>query len=151
MLRPALAAFLLTIASSAAHAQVVVAERDFSEQRAEIEADLADGRTYAEISPADRARVRESLDRMAGLLEGAGSVDELAQEEKVDLFNHQEQVNTLLTRAAEDSRLVCDHSRATGSHHRTTKCQTVAERRRRMEADQQHLQRMQNGIGPANN
>ena len=55
-------------------------------------------------------------------------------------------------RAKADSRLVCDNSRATGSHRRTTKCQTVAERRRRMEADQDHLQRnIQNGIGPANN
>jgi hypothetical protein len=67
----------------------------------------------------------------------------------VRVFNDQEVVNTLLTQARADSRLVCDRSRPTGSHRRQTKCQTVAERRRRMESDQDHLQRrIQNGIGP---
>lgn len=136
-------------AFAASEAQLALAEGDFAEQRAEIEADLADGKTYAEIKSADRARVREALDRISRELEGVDSIDALAEQSKVTIFNEQEVINTILTQARADSRLVCDHSRPTGSHRRQTKCQTVAERRRRMEADQDHLQRnVMNGIGP---
>ena len=137
---------------AAQESQLALAEGDFAEQRAEIEEDLADGKTYAEINSRDRAEVREALDRISRELEGVDSVAELAEPAKVTVFNEQERINTILTQARADSRLVCDNSRATGSHRRTTKCQTVAERRRRMEADQDHLQRnVMNGIGPPNN
>lgn len=140
-----------TLALAGQESQLALAEGDFAEQRAEIEQDLADGKTYAEISNRQRSEVREALDRIARELEGADSVAELAEPAKVTVFNEQERINTILTQAKADSRLVCDHSRPTGSHRRVTKCQTVAERQRRREADQDHLQRnIQNGIGPAN-
>ena len=98
------------------------------------------------------AEVREALDRISRELEGVDSVAELAEPAKVTVFNEQERINTILTQAKADSRLVCDHSRPTGSNRKVTKCQTVAERRRRMEADRDHLQRnVMNGIGPPNN
>lgn len=152
-MKKSLIAFLLATAPAfalaAQESQLALAEGDFAEQRAEIEQDLADGKTYAEISRQDRADVREALDRISRELEGVDSVDELAEPAKVTVFNEQERINTILTQARDDSRMVCDHSRPTGSHRRVTKCQTVAERRRRMEADQDHLQRrIQNGIGP---
>ena len=155
-MKKTLIAFLLAatpmFAFAAQEAQLALAEGDFAAQRAEIEEDLADGKTYAEINSRDRAEVREALDRISRELEGVDSVAELAEPAKVTVFNEQERINTILTQAKADSRLVCDHSRPTGSHRRQTKCQTVAERRRRMEADQDHLQRnIQNGIGPANN
>jgi len=140
------------LAFAAQEAQLALAEGDFAAQRAEIEADLADGKTYAEISASDRAKVREAMDRISRNLEGVDSIEELGEPAKVAVFNDQEVINTILTQAKADSRLVCDNSRPTGSHRRQTKCQTVAERRRRMEADQDHLQRnVMNGIGPANN
>ena len=155
-MKKTLIAFLLAAAPAfalaAQESQLALVEGDFAGQRAEIEEDLADGKTYAEISSKDRAKVREALDRISRELEGVDSIDSLAEQSKVTVFNEQEVVNTILTQARADSRLVCDHSRPTGSHRRVTKCQTVAERRRRMEEDQDHLQRrIQNGIGPANN
>lgn len=154
-MKKTLIAFLLaavpTFAFAAQESQLALAEGDFAEQRAEIEEDLADGKTYAEINNRDRAEVREALDRISRELEGVDSVAELAEPAKVTVFNEQERINTILTQAKADSRMVCDHSRPTGSHRRVTKCQTVAERERRREADQDHLQRnIQNGIGPAN-
>lgn len=155
-MKKTLIAFLLAatpaFAFAAQEAHLALAEGDFAGQRAEIEEDLADGKTYAEINSRDRAEVREALDRISRELEGVDSVAELADPAKVTVFNEQERINTILTQAKADSRLVCDHSRPTGSHRKVTKCRTVAERRRRMEADQDHLQRrIQNGIGPANN
>lgn len=154
-MKKTLIAFLLAavpaFAFAAQESQLALAEGDFAEQRAEIEEDLADGKTYAEINSRDRAEVREALDRISRELEGVDSVAELAEPAKVNVFNEQERINTILTQARADSRMVCDHSRPTGSHRRVTKCQTVAERARRREADQNHLQRnIQNGIGPAN-
>ena len=155
-MKKTLIAFLLAavpaFAFAAQESQLALAEGDFAEQRAEIEEDLADGKTYAEINSRDRAEVREALDRISRELAGVDSMAELADPAKVTVFNEQERINTILTQAKADSRLVCDHSRPTGSNRKVTKCQTVAERRRRMEADRDHLQRnVMNGIGPPNN
>ncbi|KFN49324.1 hypothetical protein [Arenimonas composti] len=128
-----------------------IESEDFAAQRQQIEADLADGETYAEISSMDRRTVRELLDRIAGRLENAGSVDAMSADQKAQLFNEQEQVNQILTQAAADSRLVCRQEAPTGSRFKKTTCFTVAERRRRMESDQADLRRTQNGLGPANN
>ncbi len=130
-------------ASAAAESHVAVAEGDFAAQRARIEADLSDGKTYAEISPADRARVRESLARIAAQLNGVSSVDELSEPARVAVFNDQEVINTVLTRAAADSRVLCERVEKLGSHRRTTQCETVAERRRRSQQDRENLQQLQ--------
>ena len=148
-------AFVLCLSASAAWAnqespRLTVAEGDFAAQRAEIEADLADGKTYREISASDRTKVRESLNRIEGMLEGVASVDSLNEEAKARLFNDQEQVNNILTSAAADSRLVCERSAPTGSNRKITTCQTVAERDRRRDRDQGNLRDMQRGIMPAN-
>lgn len=150
MLRMILCTALLALAPAALadQQQLALTQGDFAAQRAAIEKNLADGKTYAEISQADRSKVRESLERISGRLDGVDSVDALAEPIKVALFNDQEIVNTILTRAASDSRVVCQRTKVTGSHRAQNICHTVAERRRRMEADQRELQRRQSGIGP---
>lgn len=153
MIRIVICALLLAASSTAfaSQQQVALDEGNFADQREEIEEDLADGKTYAEISSSDRATVRESLARIGSRLEGVDSIDGLDMDTKVEVFNEQEKVNTILTQAAADSRMVCDRDMPTGSRMRKTTCQTVAERDRRMEADREHLRKVQNGIGPANN
>lgn len=130
-------------ASATAKPHVAVAEGDFAAQRSRIEADLADGKTYAEISPADRARVRESLARISAQLNGVASVDELSEPARVAVFNDQELINEVLTQAAADSRLLCERVEKLGSHRRVTQCETVAERRRRSQQDRDNLQQLQ--------
>lgn len=114
---------------------VAVDAGDFAAQRATIEKGLADGKTYAEISAADRSKVRESLDRMAATLDGK-TLEALDADRKVALYNDQELVNTILTQAAADSALVCTREVVTGSHRKATVCATVAERTRRRQQDQ---------------
>lgn len=109
-------------------------QRDFASQRAAIERDLAEGEKYAELAADDLARVRASLDRMQRLIEAAGAVATMAPDDRVELFNEQETVNQVLTSAAEDSRLVCQRERPTGSMRAVSHCMTVAERRRAREA-----------------
>ncbi len=113
--------------------------RSFEAQRQAIVKALADGETYSEIPVQDRQTVKESLDRISGLLGGAQSVDQLSEAARVEVFNQQERVNTLLTRAREDSRMVCTRERKVGSHRTTNSCMTVADRRRAREQSQDAL------------
>jgi hypothetical protein len=154
MIRAAALAVLLISATSAFAKQddinkIALAEGDFAAQRAQIEADLADGKTYAEISRNDRAKVRESLDRIGATLAGVESIDALNPDAKARVFNDQELVNQILTAAAADSRLICERTAKTGSNRKITTCETVAERNRRRELDQDNLQKMQRGINGA--
>lgn len=147
MIRATVVAALLFTASAAWANQespkLALAEGDFAAQRAQIEADLSDGKTYAEITSGDKAKVRESLSRITGALEGVESIDALSEEAKARVFNDQEEINQILTSAEADSRLVCSSQAPTGSRRKITTCQTVAERRRRQELDQDTLRQNQ--------
>jgi hypothetical protein len=146
--------FALTLAAAPlalANNPVAVDAGDFTAQRASIEKGLADGKTYAEISSADRSKVRETLDRMAAMLNGAESPEALTADRKVALYNDQELVNNILTQAAADSMQVCTRETATGSHRKVTTCATVAERARRRQQDQDTLGKSQRAAAPGGN
>jgi len=129
-----------------AEQQLALAEGGFAEQRAQIEADLADGKTYAEIDAGDRSEVRASLERIGQQLDGVASIDDLTEEQKTRVFNDQEVINTILTQAAADSRLICERVTRTGSNRRTTTCLTVAERERRRTQSQDDLRDYQRSV-----
>ena len=111
----------------------------FAQQKEKIERELGDGETYAEISSKDRVTVREALNTIASKLDMAGGVESLTQQQKADVFNEQEKINTILTKASEDSRLVCRREKKVGSHREITECLTVAERRRAYENAQKTM------------
>jgi hypothetical protein len=115
----------------------------FVEQRERIRAEFADGETYSEIAREQQAEVQRALGRIESTLGEAGSVSELTPQERADLMNDQEMVNTILTLAREDSRLVCKRETKVGSHRTTTECATVAQRRKTREQSQSELQRGQ--------
>ncbi len=104
--------------------------QSFEGQRAAIAKALADGETYSEIAAEDLLTVRNSLEHISRLLDGAQRVDQLRPEVKVRVFNEQERVNNLLSRAHADSRMICRRQMATGSNMRTNICMTVAQRRK---------------------
>ena len=155
MIRATLFAVLLVSASAAwanqESSKVALAEGDFAAQRAQIEQDLADGKTYAEITREDRAKVRESLERITGALEGIESIDALSDEAKARVFNAQEEINQILTMAEADSRVVCSSESKTGSRRKVTTCETVAKRNSRRDLDQDTLRRNQRGQMPLEN
>ena len=103
----------------------------FDAQRASIVDGFQSGERYAEISPADKEKVLASLDKMQRLLGDNTSIDSLRPDDKVELFNEQEVVNTLLTAAQADSREVCKRSRPVNSRIPVNECHTVAEWQRR--------------------
>lgn len=96
---------------------------------------------YAEITATDRRTVLELIDRMERQI-GEREVGDLSDEHKARLFNWQDEANMILVGAAEDSRLVCRRQGTVGTRFKTTHCETVAERRRVREANQQQLRDM---------
>lgn len=107
----------------------------FDAQRKAIVDGFASGERYAEISSGDKAKVMSSLDRIDQLLGDHTEIDALRADEKVSLYNEQEIINNILTKAQKDSREVCKRHRPVNSRLAVNECHTVAEwERRRTEA-----------------
>jgi hypothetical protein len=107
----------------------------FEEQKVIILKDIADDVIYNEISFPDVKVVKHALDMMSSTLDGVSDVAELTEEQRGDLFNNQGLVNTILTMAENDSRMVCRRSGRLGTNFKTTTCETVRDRRERQRAD----------------
>ena len=126
------AALMLALGSAhgAPKAEVFEQGKPLAEQILRIESQLSDGETYSELRLEDRSRVREALGRMRGTLEQYPDQATINEQAKTALFNDQQVVNTILTRAREDSRLICRREKAIGSNMSVTNCMTVAQRER---------------------
>ncbi|MGO3126535.1 MAG: hypothetical protein ACTIJY_00535 [Luteimonas sp.] len=111
----------------------------FDVQRTHIIRALADGDTYNEIAAQDSQIVQSSLNRIAGLLNGVRNVDELPESAKVQVYNEQERINSLLVPAYANSRVICRREKPTGSNRPINICLTVAERRRAREGAEDFL------------
>lgn len=117
----------------------------FALQAQRIRNDLA-GDAYSELGKEDRRSVDAALTRMGATLVEGVDINRLSEAEKVQLFNDQELVNTLLTRARADSRVVCKREKTVGSHRAVSQCLTVAERRRLREESSELLQANQRAL-----
>lgn len=155
MYRITMIALLLGLAGAAAakpEKSVVQMDRQspVAEQVRRVEKALDDG-DYSEISADDRVQVREALARITARMGDRQSLQELPAPVQGEVFNDQERINTLLTRAHEDSRQICQHTRSTGSNMPKSRCLTVAERRRIEEKGKALLndQRTFNNFNPA--
>lgn len=132
-------------ARSVSSPQALNVESPFQEQRQQILADLATGEKYSEISQQEQRDVRSALDRIAQQIDAAGSVDALSEDQRLRVFNDQEVVNTILTRAGEDSRMVCKRERSVSTRLSSTQCLTVAQRRKLREEAQDHMRKSLGG------
>lgn len=117
--------------------------KPLAEQITRIELELNDGETYSEITVEQRSRVREALGRMRGIIERSGGPTALSDANRTDLFNDQQVVNTVLTQAREDSRLICKRERVVGSNMPQTQCMTVAQRERIKNTSQSSMDQAQ--------
>ncbi|MCS3807963.1 hypothetical protein [Xanthomonas sp. 4461] len=121
----------------------VEASRPFAEQAEQVRVDLRSGDKYSEIGTEDRSRVLSALQRIETALQSRPAPGELTPESKMAVFNDQAMVNALLSKAGEESRMICQRVRAVGSNLSTTQCMTAAERRRLRESNKDELTRMQ--------
>ncbi|WP_406234952.1 hypothetical protein ACI703_04510 [Isoptericola jiangsuensis] len=100
---------------------------------------------YSEISLEQKSEVQQALGRIRLKMGDHQRVDELGAEARVEILNDQEKVNTILTKARADSRLVCRRERTIGSNMPQQVCMTVAQRRQSEDASRKALQDRQNG------
>ena len=141
-------AWLALVLAAGVHAKrepepkVTALEGGFAEQKQAIETDIRGGVVYREIQDKDLKAVRTSLDQMSTLLSGVEDVQHLSPDQKVELLNHQELVNAILTMAEKDSMMICKRRGSTGSHFKTTTCETVRARRKRQSDDRQRIESM---------
>ncbi|WP_295572733.1 hypothetical protein [Stenotrophomonas maltophilia] len=154
MYRITMIALLLGLAGAAAaktEKPVVQMDRQspVADQVRQVEKALEDG-DYSEISADDRSEVRQALARITARMGDRQSLQELPPQVQGEVFNDQERINTLLTRAHDDSRQVCQYTRTTGSNMPKSRCLTVAERRRIAEKGKALLndQRTFNNLNP---
>lgn len=98
----------------------------FNQDVAKVEAGMHPGGRYEFISPAERSRVEAGFAQMRDILTRNAGQSDLKIDDKVVLFNTQEQVNGILTHT-DRNRLVCEHSLPVGSHIPVTSCHTLAE------------------------
>ncbi len=139
-----LALMLVSATVSARTADVPLqASIPFKAQQQKVLEDLR-GEIYQEISNEDRAQVVAALERMA-LVIGEGTAQNLPEAQKVAVFNDQELVNATLTKARNDSRLVCRREKQIGSNMPTTQCLSVAERERQRRDSQTYVRNVQDG------
>ena len=134
--------FALALAGSALassdHKPVEFDPANFPKQR-EILVDALHSKTYFEITDENKTKVIDALNRMQDKLATVKAVSELSEKDKVAVFNDQQLINTLLTEAAEDSRLVCKREKKLGSNMPVNTCMTVAQRREAQQKAQDQL------------
>ena len=114
----------------------------FSQVIENIEKEMAPGGLYADTKPEDQDNVRKALGRMAALLEGKSSLEDLTEKEKVALLNDQEQVNALLT-GNEKDQLVCTRRELPGTHRHESVCETKYEAQMRKEESRKRVREME--------
>lgn len=107
-------------------------------QVAQIRRELDDGKTYVEIGSDQRGTVLAALQRIDSAY--AASADtQLSDASRVTLTADQSLVNEILTKARDDSRLICRRDAKVGSNMLSSQCMTAAERRRVQERGKQGL------------
>jgi hypothetical protein len=126
-------------AAGAAPAAVDAAVNDKSPMQIDVGNDIArqlqmvemaiGSERYSELEDQDRIAVRDALGRIRANVGQSHTVDGLAPDIRTAVFNDQEVVNTIMSRAHADSRMVCERVRLTGSNRREQVCMTVAQRR----------------------
>ena len=98
----------------------------FEQLIAAVHQEMAEGGHYEFIRPDAKAQVDVDLTAMAGLIKRAGSVAQMNQDDKIQLFNHQEHVNGILTHN-DSNRLICERRPPMGTNIPITTCKTVGE------------------------
>ncbi|HIE1100626.1 MULTISPECIES: hypothetical protein [Stenotrophomonas] len=133
---------LVSTASASKAKDVFVPGQPLQQQIARIEVELKDGETYSELKQDERVRVNDALSRMRTAVEQYPARDSMPEPVQTQVFNDQQVVNTVLTQAREDSRLICQREKPIGSNRTTTQCMTVAERARQKERAQQDMRQV---------
>jgi hypothetical protein len=88
--------------------------------------EMGPGGKYEFVQPKERVQIEKSFEEMTKLFDQYGTVSAMTQDAKVQLFNDQETVNSILTKRDRD-RVICTNKAPLGSHIPVTTCHTYAQ------------------------
>lgn len=122
---------------------------DFTAVMAAVHQQMQPGGRYEFVNHTDREKLDASFADMQALFDKYGTVTQMDQPVKVQLFNDQEAVNAILTHN-DGKRLICESAAPTGSHIPRTTCRTYREvelQRRNAQNFQQQLLQVNQPVG----
>ncbi len=144
------AALLQASAVYASKTEVIVKAQnkdDFTAVVAAVHQQMQQGGRYEFVDKGEREKVDASFSDMQTLFDKYGTVAQMDESAKVQLFNDQEAVNAILTRR-DDKRLVCESVSPIGSHIPRTSCRTYREIELEHRQTQNFQQQMQQVAQP---
>jgi hypothetical protein len=104
----------------------------------EVRTAMKPGGRYEFIRPDNRIKAEADIEKIGSLLQRWGSVETMSQDQRVQLFNVQENLNGILTHS-DSNRLVCEHRAPVGTNIPVTTCQTFGEVEKSHRDAQQYL------------
>ena len=141
----AMGAVLLQVGIVQAKTDVVVKadnKDDFTAVVAAVHQQMQPGGHYEFTSNKDRAAIDTQFGAMQSLFDKYGTVAQMDQGAKVQLFNEQEAVNAILTHN-DSNRLVCEHIAPLGSNIPKTVCRTYGQIQQEQRDSQHYLNTFQ--------
>lgn len=136
---PAADSAIASESAPAAQAGAQPTLRQIVEQQTRLRGEVAAKKgAFKDLTETERAALIQTQTRILSLLEGRDAIEQLRAEEKIELFNHLEQVSATV-RQAEDDRQVCERSRTVGSNRFQVVCMTAKQYREHKERAQQSL------------
>lgn len=113
---------------------------DFSAVVAAVHQQMATGGRYEFVATDERAKIDSNFSDMQSLFDKYGSLAQMPQSAKVQLFNEQEAINAILTRR-DANRKICTSEAPMGSLISRMKCRTYREVEQNRRDAQQFMQR----------
>jgi hypothetical protein len=107
-----------------------------------VRGQMKEGGRYAHVTATERTRVDTRLGEMEHLFQKSPAVDQMSDDDKLRLFNYQEEVNAILAKR-DSERLICKNVKPIGSNIPVKQCVTAGEMEARRRNDTQYLQRTQ--------
>lgn len=101
-----------------------------------VQSQMVPGGRFGFMDKKEHENVNRDLDYMQSLFDKYPSVAQMDANTRLDLFNHQEAVNAILTRR-DNNRLVCESIAPVGPHIPRTTCRTYGEIQREHQNTQQ--------------
>lgn len=121
---------------------------DFEAVAAEVHKQMTPGGRFEFVTKEEAATVNNNLNDMQALFDKYGTVDQMDQSSKVQLYNDQESLNAILTRRDADW-LICETASPTGSLIPKKTCRTYGEIERSQRDTQNYLERLQQSPQPS--
>jgi hypothetical protein len=98
----------------------------FQTVAANIRKEMNDGGRYEYVTPKEHATIEQKLGEIETLFTQYDSIANMKQDQKVQLFNAQDTVNSILTHRDRD-RVICKNEAPLGSHIPVTSCHTYGQ------------------------